>query len=123
MIATNDLKLNLYNGEVGVLVRTLSRNRDDYPLMEGDFALFSDRKIPALLLPRFEYAYCLSVHKSQGSEFDHVLVLLPDGSEKFGKEMLYTAATRARKKLEVWGNVKTVDKILQKNNIRLSGIL
>lgn len=53
----------------------------------------------------YELAFCLSVHKSQGSEFEEVLILFPEGSEKLGKEVLYTAVTRAKEKL-FWAEQK-----------------
>ena len=92
-------------------------------VQEGDFAIFPKiGKVPALLLPKYEYAYCLSVHKSQGSEFDHVLLLMPEGSEVFGRELLYTAATRARKKPEVWASDEVFEKTINTQSHRLSGI-
>lgn len=125
MVVNNDRKMNLFNGEIGVLIRLKS----DYPgLKKGDYALFPGlagkeiRRFPALLLPKFEYAYCVSVHKSQGSEFDHVLLLMPDGSEIFGREVLYTAATRARKKLEIWGSDAVLNSALANATKRLSGL-
>ncbi len=118
MLVNNDYRLELWNGEVGILVRRKSEH-----IQEGDFAIFPKRgKVPALLLPKYEYAYCLSVHKSQGSEFDHVLLLMPEGSEVFGRELLYTAATRARKKLEVWGSDEVLEKTINTQSHRLSGI-
>ena len=92
MINRNDYAQGLFNGETGILIKKRSNN-DRYapPFDEEDYALFPGesestfRRVPALLLPPFEYGYCLSVHKSQGSEFDHVLLLLPEGSEQFGR--------------------------------------
>lgn len=119
MITSNDHKKNLFNGELGWLTK-------HHPLSEQftaeDFALFSDRHFYALLLPRFEYAYCLSVHKSQGSEFDEVLLILPEGAESFGRKVIYTAATRAKKKMTIYGSKETLSKTLQSNFERLSGI-
>lgn len=131
MLVSNDYRLELFNGEVGVLVRFPQKDKDgDFGLRKGDYALFYNRnsgedpirKIPALLLPKFEYAYCLSVHKSQGSEFDHVIMLLPKGAEIFGREVLYTALTRAKKKLEIWGSNKTLQETIERRSQRLSGI-
>lgn len=123
MLLQNDSRLDLFNGEVGVLVKR--SQHDDFEAQ--DYALFEDsngdiKKINALLLPQYEYAYCISVHKSQGSEFDHVLVLLPEGSEVFGREMLYTAATRARKQLEVWSDETTFANVLKQESHRMSGL-
>lgn len=132
MIASNDHRLELFNGEVGVLVRRMPNKLGDLSLQEGDYALFPNlstlqgesklRRLPALLLPKYEYAYCLSVHKSQGSEFDHVLLLIPSGAEAFGREILYTAATRARKKLEIWGSDSTLLATVGQQRRRLSGV-
>lgn len=125
MVVTNDYKRELFNGEVGVLISKKSRLSFFEP---GDAAYFSGgkeggcRKIPANLLPRFEYAYCLSVHKSQGSEFNRVLLLLPKGSEKFGREVFYTAVTRTKQKLEICGSDDTIRKTLLNTSDRLSGI-
>jgi len=125
MIVQNDKRLELSNGEVGVLI---SRKGSKGP---GDFALFpsknpqdaTPRQLPSLLLPRYEYAYCLSVHKSQGSEFENVLLVMPTGSEKFGREVLYTAATRARKKLEIWVSLKILTQTIAQQKPRLSGVI
>jgi exodeoxyribonuclease V alpha subunit len=128
MLTSNDYRLNLINGEIGILIRS-NGNFDSEDFQEGDVVFFPSqkegepfRKIPALLLPKYEYAYALSVHKSQGSEFDHVLLLLPPGSEVFGREVLYTAVTRARKRLDIWGDEEIIQKTLEKQSIRLSGL-
>lgn len=120
MITQNDYKKELFNGEVGVLIR--KKGRDPHQIKEGDYAIFSERKIPALLLPKFDYAYCLSVHKSQGSEFEHVMLLLPPGSEKFGREVLYTAVTRARRHLTIWGEKSVLIETLYHRCQRYSGV-
>ena len=95
MITQNDYTLDLTNGQVGIIDKT--------------HAYFEDgSKIPIVLLPAYETSYCLSVHKSQGSEFDEVDVLLPEGSERFGRKMLYTAITRAKKRLRLYGTAATL---------------
>lgn len=126
MIAQNDSSLDLANGDIGVLVKRFPY--DLTHVKEGDRGFFYDRtqskirEFPALLLPHYEYAYCLSVHKSQGSEYDEVLLLLPEGSEQFGREMLYTAVTRAKKELNIWGSRQILEKTVQKHTVRQSGI-
>lgn len=128
MILNNDSRMELFNGEVGVLVKFKNEDDDDF-FHEGDYAIFPGitnvpvRKLAAVLLPKFEYAYCLSVHKSQGSEFDHVLLLIPEGSEIFGREVLYTAITRARKKIEILCQEHTLVQTIRQHSLRLSGIL
>lgn len=128
MLLKNDYNQELFNGEVGVLVRPAFKlSQGEFELSRGDYALFAAkaegvRRIPALLLPAFEYAYCLSVHKSQGSEFDHLLLLLPSGAECFGRELLYTAVTRARRQLTLWTDDATLKATVQRKNCRLSGV-
>ncbi|MBS0635440.1 MAG: AAA family ATPase [Verrucomicrobia bacterium] len=94
IITKNDYALGLTNGQVGIL--------------SYDTAYFDGIAIPKILLSSYETAYCLSVHKSQGSEFGEVVLYLPEGSESFGRKMLYTAITRAKKKLIIYGTEATV---------------
>lgn len=128
MIVANHKGLGLFNGETGVLV-TQSSIIQACRFQKGDYAVFVDesgiayKTVPAALLPRFELAYCLSVHKSQGSEFDRVLLVLPEGSEIFGREALYTAITRAKRELHIFSNKKTLEKMIQRCSAKVSGIL
>ncbi len=130
LITQNNSRLDLFNGEIGVLVlHQNSKNPENLQIQKGDYAIFyakdnvsSIRKLPALLLPPFDYAFCLSIHKSQGSEFDHVLMVLPEESEIFGRPVLYTGATRAKKKLEIWASEVILKRIIASQNNRLSGI-
>lgn len=123
LITKNDYKLGLFNGDMGILVRKIVSKDPLYPLQQDDYVYFPQReKMPAVLLSHYEWAYCLSVHKSQGSEFDHVVLLVPPGCEHFGRTMLYTGATRAKKKLEVWGDEETIVKVADAHVIRMSSI-
>lgn len=101
MITANDYRFELYNGEIGVLL-TKQKNFP-FRFTQDDIVYFSaTRKLPALLLPDYELAYAMTVHKSQGSEFDEVLLLLPEMSRTCSKALLYTAFTRAKKKITIW---------------------
>ena len=75
-----------------------------------------------MTLPPFEWGYCLSVHKSQGSEYDKVIALVPPGSERFGREVLYTAVTRAKKEIFLVGDKSILSKLLQKSSRKTSGL-
>lgn len=110
MITVNDAAQELYNGDVGELVP------------EERCAYFGERRVAEYLLPQYEYAYVISVHKSQGSEYDEVMILLPEGSEVFGKEMLYTAITRAKKRVAIYAAEGILPQIVAKRENRLSGI-
>jgi exodeoxyribonuclease V alpha subunit len=124
MLLKNDARQQLFNGEVGVLVTkgTKGIEQGDYAIFPSRDGLTPTRKIPALLLPSFEYAFCLSVYKSQGSEFEQVLLILPEGSEVFGREVLYTAVTRARRRLMLWEKPGTLEATVERCSQRLSNI-
>lgn len=109
MIKRNDNRTGLSNGDTGIL--------------RGNEAYFSgDRRFVLHELPPYEYAYCLSVHKSQGSEYEQVLFLIPDGSEAFGKEVLYTAVTRAKMTLDIDGNPTQIAAAMSRSSGKSSGI-
>ena len=102
MITSNDYRMDLFNGEIGVLI-TEGKEIPEF-FSEQDYVYFaSGKKIPALLLPSYELAYAMTVHKSQGSEFDEVLLLLPETATPVTIPLLYTAVTRARKKITLFG--------------------
>lgn len=125
MVISNDYRQDLFNGETGLLMRKLPLNKiyiEDYALFPGRFADGECKRLPAMMLPKYELAYCLSVHKSQGSEFDRVLLVMPEGAELFGREIFYTALTRARRQIEIYGSENTLTKTILTKQTRLSGI-
>lgn len=97
----------LYNGDQG----TLYLHKKD---KEKNYAHFiNDKIVPMGLLPPYSFAYALSIHKSQGSEYDRVVTLLPEGAQYFGREALYTAITRARKHITIIAKKGVLLKTLQ----------
>ncbi len=117
LITKNHHVKQLYNGMIGIFL-TQSETAYFPGIEKGDVS----RKFSKFELPSYEYAFCLSVHKSQGSEFEEVFLLMPQGSEVFGREILYTAATRAKKRLEIAGSLDTIQKTLLKRSIKYSGL-
>lgn len=103
LITKNDYTLGLMNGEIGFIEKGHA-----YFTKEG-----GNKEFPLSLLPPYDLAYALTVHKSQGSEFDHTTLFLPEGSEKFGRSLLYTAVTRAKKSLQIFGDKKTLISCLE----------
>ncbi len=106
MIKKNSPSMGLMNGDMGI--------------WKGDEAHFASGVYATATLPPYEYAYCISVHKSQGSEYDRVLFLVPEGSEHFGKEVLYTAITRAKHSIEIEGDKLQIAKALTKASGKIS---
>jgi exodeoxyribonuclease V alpha subunit len=115
LITRNDYRLNVYNGQMGFFVRRLGYEKEN-------FLLLGDRKFLSSDFPVFEYAYVLSVHKSQGSEYEKVLLLIPKGSEVFGHEVLYTAVTRAKKEIEIAGCPEVVRQALARSSRKISAL-
>lgn len=116
MSTKNDSKKDLYNGTAGILI---GQKKGGTIL---SFAYFpSVGEIPFSQIPPHEIAFCISIHKSQGSEFDEVMALFPEGSEHFGREALYTAATRAKKKWSAIGSREVLKKLLIQVSLRRSG--
>ncbi len=116
LITRNEPRLDLYNGTCGILIGQCKARFT----LEDSIAYFGDRSYKTL--PPFEPAFCLSIHKSQGSEFEEVLALFPMGSEKFGREALYTAVTRAKKKVKVVGEEEILRKMASYRSRRTSGL-
>ena len=118
LFTRTDYSQNIYNGETGVLVYL--QGKASYALIPEKEGIL--RKLSIFNLPAYEYAYCLSVHKSQGSEFDKVLLFIPPGSEVFGREILYTGVTRARHEIEICSTPETLDKTLANVSRKKSGL-
>lgn len=122
IIATsNDYQLEIYNGDMGLLVHHkeilfYARNQ----LQSYYDASENVRRIPIALAPSYEYAYCLSIHKSQGSEYEKVLILVPPKSEVFGRELLYTAITRSKKHFDIFADRPTLSQLISNVNKRVS---
>lgn len=118
LISRNDYNVGLFNGDIGII---LSQEEDQYAFFRegGD----TYRKIPVYRLPVHETAHAMTVHKSQGSEFESILLILPDTlSPVVTRELIYTAITRAKHKVEIWAD-KNVFKEAVKNTVaRESGV-
>jgi len=81
------------------------------------------RKVSVVRLPRHETVYTMTVHKSQGSEFERILLLLPDrDSEGLTRELIYTAVTRAKKAVEIWGKDSSFITAVSRKVDRSSGL-
>jgi exodeoxyribonuclease V alpha subunit len=121
LITRNDYNLRLFNGDVGITLPDPEAGgelRVFFPGPEG-----TPRKFPPLRLPEHETVFAMTVHKSQGSEFDRVLFLMPDRNVPvLTRELVYTAITRAREKVEVWGREEIFQTAVSRRISRTSGL-
>ena len=119
MITGNDYAKELFNGDVGVvLVDTTGIYRAFFPRFESYI------HFPLDLLPPWEFAFSMTVHKSQGSEFENVLLVLPEDENHrlLTREILYTGITRAKKRLIIYGSEGALHAAIQKRIVRQSGL-
>lgn len=119
LILRNAYNLGLFNGDTGVLWP------DDsglllawFPFADGQLKSFSLGRLPA-----WQPSYALTVHKSQGSEFDQVLLLLPEEDKPIlSRELLYTGITRARSGLTLCCQPNLLHLASQRRVVRFSGL-
>lgn len=121
MNTRNDSVLGLQNGDIGVRLgdRVYFRNHSENA--EKDAV----RVFPfAQLQEQCEEAYAITIHKSQGSSYEHILVTLPENLDNplLTRNLLYTAITRARKSCLVWAPRKSVEKAIETTTQRISGL-
>lgn len=102
MVSKNDYQTKLYNGDVGLCL-DLEKNGELYVYFPSTQSP-GYRAINPSRMPEHETAFAMTVHKSQGSEFDDVLFLLPEKlSPIMTKQLVYTAITRAKNSVALWG--------------------
>jgi len=122
MITRNDYEAGLFNGDIGI---TLSGRETDeselfvyFPGTDGELKQFLPHR-----LPEHETVYAMTVHKSQGSEFGHVVLVLPDkNSPVLTRELIYTAVTRAREKVSILGSESVLRWAISRKISRTSGL-
>ena len=120
MITRNDYERGLFNGDVGLVllhpkgVHQACFRRDDGPAM-----------FPVASLPHWELAFAMTVHKSQGSEFQDTWLILPEdpGHRLLTREIVYTAATRASRRLVMSGSADVLQAALKRKIQRQSGLI
>ncbi len=123
LVTENDYGQRLYNGDVGVVLPDPEAGGAGVLRVWFAGEEKSVRGIPPARLPAHETAFAMTVHKSQGSEFDHVLLLLPDRlSPILTRELLYTAVTRAREKVTILGDPDIIRHAASLRVTRASGL-
>jgi exodeoxyribonuclease V alpha subunit len=121
IVVANDYDSGLYNGDVGLIAASApGAPRRAWFRGEQGPAL---RDLSPARLPQHETAFALSVHKSQGSEFSDVVFVLPERpSPILTRELVYTAVTRARKRVTLLGNAAILREAIGTRVERASGL-
>jgi len=115
----NDHVLGVANGDSGVRARGAEGGALCH-LQPGGPGLLS---LAEAQLPPHDEAWAITVHQSQGSEADEVLLLLPEaGSPLLGRELLYTGLTRARGRLTLAGSLEAVRQAVERRTMRAGGL-
>jgi exodeoxyribonuclease V alpha subunit len=118
LVTENDYELGLYNGDTGVIVQDASGHASAAFERGRELLHFSPLRLGAV-----ETVYAMTVHKSQGSQFDTAAVLLPTASSRIlTRELLYTAVTRARRELILIGGEDAVRRAVERPVARASGL-
>ena len=117
MVTTNEYRLGVFNGDIGVTVRVGDRLAVAFGGSHGV------RLIGPTQLPSTETVHAMTIHKSQGSQFERVVVLVPgQESRLLTRELLYTAVTRARSEVTVVGTEAAIRAAITRRVTRSSGL-
>lgn len=118
MITQNDYTLGIFNGDIGVTLVDEEGAVWVYIETGSEIKRFKPQR-----LSHFDPAYFLTVHKSQGSEFNHVNFLLPQKDTPIlTKELIYTAITRARESFALYGSLDLLNKGMSRETLRFTGL-
>ncbi len=120
MITENDPRLNLFNGDLGVAFRT-DRVRVYFQRSDKKPAVFLENQLPSHTI-----AFAMTIHKSQGSEFAKVSLVLPDVQpEGFAptRQLFYTGLTRAKEQVSLWMSETSLRQAIQRQENRQTGLV
>jgi len=124
LILRNDYNLQLYNGDVGICIAA-----DDitHPMVAFTNPAGETRLLLASRLPPHETCFAMTVHKAQGSEFETVTLVLPaqlshNAEQLLSRELVYTAITRARRRVRLFTNAIIWQQCMENSVPRVSGI-
>jgi exodeoxyribonuclease V alpha subunit len=122
LITRNDYNLGLFNGDIGIaMADPVSDNGELYVFFPSDAGKV--KRFWPHGLPEHETVFAMTVHKSQGSEFDEIILILPDRVfPVLTRELLYTAITRAKNKVTIWATESVWRAAVRQRIERTSGL-
>lgn len=118
MVSRNDSALGLFNGDIGITLAGEQGLRVWFRMPDGTVKSVLPGRLPA-----HETAWAMTVHKSQGSEFTHAALVLPDRLVPVvSRELVYTAVTRAKQQLSVYSDERLLARAIRSGTERRSGL-
>ena len=123
LVRSNDYTVNRYNGDVGVVVRRLKGPWKGSPQVAFPGPGDAVEYLALSRLPRHQTVFAMTIHKSQGSQFLHALVVLPEKqSPVLTRELIYTGVTRAAARMTMVGDEEVLRRALARTVQRASGL-
>ncbi|MCF8226016.1 MAG: exodeoxyribonuclease V subunit alpha [Bacteroidales bacterium] len=124
IITRNDYRLGIYNGDVGIIRKIVNERNEGVFYAFFETAGGEPRKIQAAFLSHYDTVFAMTIHKSQGSQFEKVVVILPAdrGVKLLTRELLYTGITRAMKNVLLQTTEETLHNCLERKVERASGL-
>jgi len=118
MVTRNDYNLSLFNGDIGITCFKDGELRVIFEKPDGEKVYIHPSR-----MPEHETAFAMTIHKSQGSEFNEVLLVLPPADSRLmTRELLYTAVTRGKKRVVIASDKETVAKMIENPMKRMTGL-
>ncbi len=118
MISRNDSALGLFNGDIGIALERNGELRVWFLMPDGTI-----KSVQPSRLPEHDTAWAMTVHKSQGSEFEHAALILPARSVPLvTRELVYTAITRAKQRLSLYADEQVLSQAIVTRTERRSGL-
>lgn len=127
IVRKNDDVLGVFNGDVGIVVPVpFGPDEDPLTARPRRTVIFGDtgKRIAPSLLPAHETAFAITIHQSQGSEFEHVAVFLPEKPDSglATRELLYTGVTRTKGTVTIFGSERTLRTAVASRTARVGGL-
>jgi exodeoxyribonuclease V alpha subunit len=119
IITKNHYQLNLFNGEMGILEYKIGSDCEKTAYFKIDKVI---KRYSIYLIRSYESAYVVSIHKSQGSEFESAMIIIPQNIQYFGKELFYTAITRVKKQITLISSEDLLFQLVKKSSFKNSAL-
>ena len=122
IVLQNNYEMGLFNGDIGICLQTQQKG-------EGSrLEVFFENKTQGIAVNLLNdeliaTAYAMTIHKSQGSEFDHIAITFDNSNSRLlSKELIYTAVTRAKQKVSIYSTKRALQKAVQTPTQRYTGL-